>query len=152
MITQHDCNIIQNHIRFKYGDIAEDICQEACLCAIRSYSKLRNKEAKISWIKRIAENAAKNYLKKESRKKEFPELELTSPELPDTLCRSETIAEVRQAISELKVIYREVVICFYYENMSLNQISEHLGIPLGTVKRRLFNVRNILREKLDSET
>ena len=56
---------------------------------------------------------------------------------------------ILKAVDDLPKKMRQVVIWFEFEEMSYEQISQKLGLPIGTVKSRLFNARKILSEKLN---
>ncbi len=70
-----------------------------------------------------------------------------------------TVAEQRElhdsivnAIRSLPTPQREVVTLFYIGTYSQNDISAFLGVPVSTVKMRLFHARKTLRAELVSET
>jgi len=55
---------------------------------------------------------------------------------------------VQQALAELPVPFREILLLCEVEEMSYQEIAEALSIPLGTVMSRLFRARKALRELL----
>ncbi len=55
---------------------------------------------------------------------------------------------LERAIGELPDAYREVVLLRYYAGRSCSQVAEDLGIPLGTVTKRLSRAYAMLRESL----
>jgi RNA polymerase sigma-70 factor (ECF subfamily) len=69
----------------------------------------------------------------------LPEKELESLELQET---------VQKEILKLPEKYRSVIILKYMEELSLNEISEILDLPLGTVKTRIHRGREALRQQL----
>ena len=69
----------------------------------------------------------------------------------DKLINSEKIAMINAAIKLLSSDYAEILYSYYVEDRSLSFIAEKLKLPLGTVKRRLFNIRNKLKEYLKME-
>jgi RNA polymerase sigma-70 factor (ECF subfamily) len=62
--------------------------------------------------------------------------------------QKETMGMVRQIIDELPQPHRAVIVLFYLENLSLEEISQVLELPLGTVKSRLYYARERLRKAL----
>ena len=58
-------------------------------------------------------------------------------------------SRVRQSLSRLNYIYREVMVQHYMRGESVEKVASELGIPVGTVKRRLNSGRKLVREKLD---
>ena len=74
--------------------------------------------------------------------------------IPDTFSQEKIIdAKQRQkiilkAVDELPYKMRKVVVLHEFEDMPLEQVAKKLGLPLGTVKSRLFNAKKILSQKL----
>jgi RNA polymerase sigma-70 factor, ECF subfamily len=140
---------------------AEDIAQEAFIRAfvnIQSY----NINLKFStWLYRIATNLCIDRIRKKKpdyyldaevagtdgltmysqipSKTSLPEDDVESLELQDT---------IQRAISKLPEKYRSVIVLKYIEELSLNEISEILDMPLGTVKTRIHRGRETLRKQL----
>ncbi|MDV2687085.1 sigma-70 family RNA polymerase sigma factor, partial [Alkalihalophilus lindianensis] len=69
----------------------------------------------------------------------LPETELESLELQET---------VQKEILKLPEKYRSAIVLKYIEDLSLNEISEILNLPLGTVKTRIHRGREALRQQL----
>jgi RNA polymerase sigma-70 factor (ECF subfamily) len=53
-----------------------------------------------------------------------------------------------RALERLPLLEREAVTLFYLQELSLNEISEALKVPIGTVKSRLFRARRLLRQRM----
>jgi RNA polymerase sigma-70 factor, ECF subfamily len=140
---------------------AEDIAQEAFIRAFVNINSF-NQDLKFStWLFRIATNLCIDrirkkkpdyYLDAEVYGKEgltmysqipsntpLPEAELESLELQET---------VQKEILKLPEKYRSAIVLKYVEELSLNEISEILDLPLGTVKTRIHRGREALRQQL----
>ncbi|UQD50790.1 RNA polymerase sigma factor SigW [Bacillus methanolicus] len=140
---------------------AEDIAQEAF---IRAYVNINsfNINLKFStWLYRIATNLCIDRIRKKkpdyyldaevsgsdgltmysqiAADTALPEEELQSLELQET---------IQKEISKLPEKYRTVIVLRYIEELSLNEISEILDLPLGTVKTRIHRGREALRQQL----
>jgi len=140
---------------------AEDIAQEAF---IRAYVNIKsfNQDLKFStWLFRIATNLCIDRIRKKKpdyyldaevsgtegltmysqlpSNTPLPEKELESLELQET---------VQKEILKLPEKYRSVIVLKYIEELSLNEISEILDMPLGTVKTRIHRGREALRQQL----
>ncbi|MCM3694629.1 RNA polymerase sigma factor SigW [Neobacillus niacini] len=140
---------------------AEDIAQEAF---IRAYVNIKsfNQDLKFStWLFRIATNLCIDRIRKKkpdyyldaevsgtdgltmysqlSSNSPLPENELESLELQES---------VQKEILKLPEKYRSVIVLKYMEELSLNEISEILDMPLGTVKTRIHRGREALRQQL----
>ncbi|SHS44849.1 RNA polymerase sigma factor SigE [Mycobacteroides abscessus subsp. abscessus] len=140
---------------------AEDMAQEAFIRAYVNISSF-NIDLKFStWLYRIATNLCIDRIRK--KKPDYyldaevsgtdgltmysqiasdtilPEDEIESLELQETIQRE---------ITKLPEKYRSVIVLKYIEELSLNEISEILDIPLGTVKTRIHRGREALRHQL----
>lgn len=69
--------------------------------------------------------------------------------LEDRVIKNEECIKINQIISELKDIYRIPMIMHYSLEMSIEEISNTLNIPKGTIKSRLYKAREIIRGKLE---
>ncbi len=128
----------------------EDVLQNAYMRAAKNLSELKNPESFGGWIKTIVENESKNYIKKEKRIqvpvlffKNIPnDAEEWKQPVPQEFMEREELREhVTKILDGLSPEVRACIVLFHYEDKSLNEISEILGIPLGTVKSRLHNGR-----------
>ncbi len=62
---------------------------------------------------------------------------------------NESWRQIQQALSSLPLSHRGVVVLYYIDDLSIQEISEILDIPVGTVKSRLHYSRQALRKSLD---
>jgi RNA polymerase sigma-70 factor (ECF subfamily) len=137
---------------------AEDVVQEACLRAYRSFDGFRGGDAR-SWILAIVRNAAYSWLAK-NRAHEAPVafenelLEIASDEPgPERIVLTQIDAErLRQAIDELPPDLREVILLREMEDLSYKEIAELATVPIGTVMSRLARARGRLRSFLSTPT
>jgi RNA polymerase sigma-70 factor (ECF subfamily) len=58
--------------------------------------------------------------------------------------------DIRKAIARLPVVQRMVVVLYYVNDLSLQEISEVLDVPVGTVKSRLYYGRQFIKQRLES--
>jgi RNA polymerase sigma factor (sigma-70 family) len=129
-------------------DTVLDIVQDSYVKAFQSLDQLDSPENFRAWIKRIASNKAKDYLKKkkpilfsEMANEDGDEIDFLDerldhyPEL--VLDRKETTRLMKQILDTLSEDQRLVIGMFYYEQMSVKEIAESLGCSENTVKSRL---------------
>lgn len=138
------------------GSYNEDIEQEVY---IKTWKNLDNykEEGKFSqWIGALTANVCRDYFK--SKQYKIGARQINSDEVLDKVRvggRQEEIVDAKarqkiilKAVDELPRKMRQVVIWFEFEELSYEQIAKKTGLPVGTIKSRLFNARKILSEKL----
>jgi RNA polymerase sigma-70 factor (ECF subfamily) len=126
-------------------EAAEDIRQEVFLAAFRYISKIEQPKA---WLVRSTINRARNYHRSKYR---HPEIDLPEePYIPDH--DSERLYEeneVINAVLQLPLIYREVIILYYYQGFTTVEIARELNIPESTIRVRMQRARTELRRILE---
>jgi len=88
--------------------------------------------------------------RREKRETEWtgPEQKASGPTAEEMAASSEFQARLERAMEELPEKFRLVLLMAAIEGYTLEEVSEMLGIPMGTVKSRLFFARKQLAEKL----
>lgn len=78
---------------------------------------------------------------------EYIEYQIPSgqPTPEEDMMRAERDEALKEVVAELKQPYRKIVELRFYEDMSYEQIAEHLGIPIGTVKIRLLRAKSLMQ-------
>ena len=129
---------------------AEDMAQEAFLRAYRGLVQWRKDAAFSTWLFSVATNLYCSELRRST-----PMLALDEVSEPRDCHTCDGRLEdenrnkvVRRAVFNLPAKYREALILFYFQNMSVEAAALSLGLPEGTVKARLSRGREILRGKL----
>ncbi|MET3729323.1 RNA polymerase sigma-70 factor (ECF subfamily) [Fictibacillus halophilus] len=134
---------------------SEDILQDTMLTVYLQMDNLREKQAIKSWIYRIAINKCKDYLKswhyKQIRLSQMLTFTASSNEksIELKLIIQDETEQLIQEIMKLKPKHREVILLFYYEELSLQEIEQVLGINSSTVKSRLYQARQLLKSRLE---
>lgn len=127
----------------KNEDDALDCIQEAILQAYISIKDLRQDEYFKTWLIKILINKCNALLKKN---KKILNLDVSITE-NDKVEQSEKL-ELKDSINNLDSDLKIIVILYYYEDMSIKDISESLNVPQGTIKSRLSRARSKLKEML----
>lgn len=129
---------------------AEDLCQQVFVAAVKHFRQIRQVDAAKGWLATTARRMFWQSLKEQTRQSEL--FHLTQLEQSPTEDRNEAVVErhdwVHQALNRLTPAARVVVVMFYFEEKSYQQISQELEIPIGTVMSRLSRSKEILREEL----
>jgi RNA polymerase sigma factor (sigma-70 family) len=142
-------------------DEAQDLVQETFMKAFGSLSSYKCEYRFTTWLYKIAANNCIDYLRKRKlvsvsldRPLETKDGEVTieladwtyNPEVD--LTTRQKLLSIDQAIESLPPKYREVIIFRHKRDKSYEEIAEILGIPVGTVKARIFRARELLKKKL----
>jgi RNA polymerase sigma-70 factor (ECF subfamily) len=133
---------------------AEDIVQEAYLRAFRFFGGYQGGDAR-SWLLKIVRNTSYSFLVKNrpaDLAEEFDETIHTSGAqqlgAEAVLLQSADSHMLREALAELPVNFREVLVLRELEGMSYKEIAEVMSVPIGTVMSGLARGRSQLRERL----
>lgn len=121
---------------------AEDAVSEAILKAYEKIHTLKNPNSFRAWIMQIAANEAKRIYVKNKRSALMENVEDYMPEFRDEY------HELWDVVMRLDVSYREVTILYFYEQLTIKEISKILHIPEGTVKSRLHRGKQQLKRYL----
>lgn len=126
---------------------AEDILQST-LMKLWKYSKpFESDEHLDKWLTRVTVNESKNLLKSPFRKRSEPLETLESMQIFD----SPQDSDLFRAVMQLPPKFAEVVHLFYYEDYSVKQLADLLGISEVAAKTRLSRARTLLKETLGDE-
>jgi len=132
---------------------AEDLVQETYAKALRGFSTFQAGTNFRAWIFRILRNSFLN--SRTGLKTTIPlgeeednELASADPTPEGVLLAKMDQKTVRQALEDLPVHFREVLLLCEVEEMSYEEIAQTVGIPIGTVMSRLSRARKALRGKL----
>ncbi len=143
------------YMKCKNKELAEDLVQETCLKAYRSYLT-KNQEAKEelknpkAWLFKILVNTHIDY----ARKKQLDLIDINGLELAD---KKDTISQIESnfffenlnnILNELEPEYRVIIYLADVDKYSYKEIAELLKVPMGTVTSRLYRARHALRELL----
>ena len=130
---------------------AEDIVQDVF---ITFYHSNYAEDGKMrAYLSRMTINKCKDYLKswhyRRMQLHDFFEQKETKKK--DALVVNDERATIGEAILSLKLLYREPIILYYYEELTLIEISNVLQLPINTVKTRLKRAKEQLKPMLEDE-
>jgi len=131
---------------------AEELSNEVFMEVWRNAGRYEGRSQVGTWILSIARNRAVSRLRK---RREQPWDEEQAAELADDDDTPEVVAQkvdkaeaLRRCLDGLSVEHREIVDLVYYQELSVAEVAEIVGIPENTVKTRLFYARKKLSELL----
>lgn len=131
-------------------DLAEEAAQEAFVRAWQRLERYNPQRPFRNWVYRIAINAALDALRKQPHHMVLEDAPLAAAQSgPEARLERKQQAEmVRRAVMALPEASRVVLVLREYQQLSYQDISDALGIPLGTVMSRLNYARSALRKSL----
>jgi RNA polymerase sigma factor (sigma-70 family) len=135
-------------------DAAREIVQDLWVRVIRGMPRLRDPAKLRPWLFGIARRTLmdryrEQYARPAATDVDINEIPATDPWTDD---RREHLHELEQALAALPLVEREVLTLFYLDELSLSDAAEALGVPIGTIKSRLFRARKMLRLDMDTRS
>jgi len=139
------------------ADVVDDLAQEVFIRAYRSLGDFKGESSLYTWLYKIALNLCRNYYRTRGRRPAHEELDEAdgatgfeagggTPE--DEVFRREFWDHLRLGLEELPAEQREAVVFCDLEGMSYEEMAGVIGVPIGTVRSRIFRGRRALQERL----
>jgi RNA polymerase sigma-70 factor (ECF subfamily) len=139
------------------SDVVDDLAQEVFIRAYRAIGDFKGESSLYTWLYKIALNICRNHYRTRGRKPAHEELDEAdgatgleaaggTPE--DEFSRREFWDQVRLGLDELPAEQREAVVFCDLEGMSYEEMAGVIGVPIGTVRSRIFRGRRALQERL----
>ena len=149
-VLLRDCkNAVERFVHYKISSPsdAEDVFQDICLTAYKSFGQLKDRLSFKAWILSIARNKCSDYFRRKAKALEIP---LDTVSETGFSCGRFGLTKtnmVRETLDLLSDRDRQILSLFYYRDLPQSDIAAHLGIPLGTVKSRLYHAKQNFKEK-----
>ena len=143
----------------RHDQDAQDVVQDAYIRAFRGFHLFRGGNSR-SWFLTIVRNTAYTFLNRRAAGKSLIPYEeekhaniisIDDPkhELPTETQRDEYVQRALEALEQLPLQFREVIILYELEGLSYKELASTLGVPVGTVMSRLSRARRRLQERSD---
>ncbi|MCR4316021.1 MAG: sigma-70 family RNA polymerase sigma factor [Planctomycetes bacterium] len=157
-------NLMDRHYSIVCGIISrrgvrdfDDAAQETFIKAYRQLDSLDNPEKFAGWLYRIAFNVSMDFHRKKALNVSRIDTDIVeaspagSDIIPDrSIIREESGQKVRDAMLELPEHYYLALTLRFYEQLSIDEVAERLGVPAGTVKSQIHRGLKLLAERLGS--
>lgn len=137
------------------NDVAEseDIIQEVFISCYQHLASFRNEADHKTWLIRITINKCKDHRRLWSIRnlvyKPLNQIINKNASADTRHMKTEASSEVIEQLSKLSPKYREVLILYYYQELTMLEISEVLGISVNTVKSRLLRGKEAMKARLE---
>lgn len=128
--------------------LSEDIVQEAYARALRSIDEEKD-EFKF-WLFKVCRNCYFDYHRK-AKKVEYLDGDVKSDDIVETVIRQEEYRALYKAISLLHDNYKEAVLLYYFDGLSVKEIADITGNSTDNVKIQLYRARLKLKELLEKK-
>jgi len=149
-IKYHDR--VQSFILSKVGDefTAEDLTSVTFLKVYQNLEKYDESKAAIStWIYRIANNTVIDHFRTNKTHEEYPEDIEADDSVEDEVLSEEMLDELAAALMKLEERERDIIVFTYYDELTVSQIAEKMGMSYGNVKvvkaKALLKLRQMLQ-------
>lgn len=144
-------------------DDAEDLTIEAFGRAFKKLDQYSPDFAFSTWLFKIASNNAIDFIRRKKIKYALPiesrneegeafdhavNIKASGPDPEESFIKKQKIDAIRLLVDNLKPKYKEMIELFYFQEMSHEEISKQLGLPIGTIKAQLFRARDLLYNAL----
>ena len=130
--------------------LAEEMVQECFVRLWRTAGRYDPERASVgTYLFVIARSVALDIRKRPSSRELLPLEEVYTPPLFDKVEQVLDSLIMREALDTLSVAHRQVIRLAHDQDLTQSQIAERLGLPLGTVKTRMFHAMRALRAALD---
>jgi RNA polymerase sigma-70 factor (ECF subfamily) len=133
---------------------ADDIMQEVLFKVWRFLSRFRFESSFRTWMTRIAINEALQLYRRRKYHScckqvgDLDELVSTADSPHQRLTRADTSLAVQNALARLPALYRQVIICHEFDQLSLRETAKSLSATVPAVKSRLFRAKRLLSHSL----
>jgi RNA polymerase sigma-70 factor, ECF subfamily len=131
----------------KNQSLAEDATQETFVKAWQGASSLDRTKELAPWLAVIAKRVAIDISRRESRRS-HDQLDERVGDADDVFRQLDEVWRVRSALDSLRAEDRVVLQMLHYQGLSHQEVSDHMVVPLGTVKSRAYAARQHLIERL----
>ena len=128
--------------------VAEDLTVETFWRIYRSRTRFDPRGNFSAWAYRIATNLALNHIRRRRPEEELPD-DVMQAEFPDAAVQHEMSGEIKRAFLRLPEKLQVAATMALLDERPYGEIAEVLGVPLGTVKSRVFRAVRIMRKQLN---
>lgn len=137
-------------------EAARDAVQEAWVAIVRGLGRLDDPARFAPWAYRIVRNKAVDWVRRQGRRRRRDEaLVVEETQRAETAAHTAAPAsESGRLVAGLEALPRDrqaLLALYYQEGFRVGEIADILEIPVGTVKSRLYRIREVLREAMEGE-
>ncbi len=143
------------YVYVKNQSTAEDIVQEVLIRYCQRSDQFREESSLKTYLVKMTVNRSHDYLRSWTHKRVLLKEKIIGTKSMKTperhLIEEETTESVLTALLSMKLIYREVLVLYYYEESSTVEIAQILNCPEPTIRTRLQRARIQLKEQFEQQ-
>ncbi|MDG4810315.1 RNA polymerase sigma factor [Micromonospora sp. WMMD1120] len=159
LVARHTASAYRTAVLLGAGADSEDVVQEAFVKAYRTLARYRGDGSFRSWLLAIVANETRNLHRSRGRRDGLvlraaaarPDADVAGDGAFDAVLAGERRAALVEALRQLPVRDREVIVCRFFLDLTEEETARMLGWPRGTVKSRTSRALTKLRGLLDRE-
>ncbi|MHA7138130.1 sigma-70 family RNA polymerase sigma factor [Rossellomorea arthrocnemi] len=149
---QHLINLAYTYC--KDWSTSEDIVQEVFISAYKNIDTFKGKSSYKTWLYAITINKSKDFIRKPSMKEPLfqqmmNKVNPVQPTPEEQVIQKEGQHGLAAEVMNLPIKYREVIILYYYDDLTTKEVAGLLNIPHSTAKTRIQRGRMALRKQLE---
>jgi len=133
-------------LRVRDHGYAEDLTQETFLKFFQAFERYKHYGKALNYLYVIAGNLCKDHFRKEGRMEVY---EMSEEIAVEHMGQVEKRMEIYEALDKLPEEIREVVILFFFQEISQKEIARMMGIKLSLVKYRVSKAKELLSKQLE---
>ena len=138
----------------KDWSMSEDIVQEVFISAYKNIDTFKGRSSYKTWLYAITINKSKDFLRKPFMKEPFfqrmkNKVKPVHPTPEEHVIQKEGHLGLAAEVMSLPIKYREVIILYYYDDLTTKEVAGLLKIPHSTAKSRIQRGRQVLKKQLE---
>ena len=139
---------LERYVKYKISSKrdAEDVLQEVCLAAMMQRESLQNKSAFKAWLVGIASHKCSDYYRRKAKDIHVPLESVPETALGVGRLSIQEPSMVQDTLEALEDKERQILDLYFFQELSQQEISRRLCIPIGTVKSRLYHAKEKFKQ------
>ncbi len=131
----------------------QDVVQESFINLYKTIDRVDTSKKFSSYVFSIARNTTISYIRKYKKEVPLEEILLSAEEesLYEGLVRAEQSHTIAKALATLSAQYKEVIRLYYFEDLSYEEISKAIHVPVNTVRTHMRRAKDMLKKVLSHE-
>ena len=148
MLLQENYIFLERYVKYKVSNLhdAEDIIQEVCLTATLTFDMLKKQNSFKAWLIGIANHKCKDYYRKRVKDMQISLEVLSDFNLPSGRFGIMEKSAVSDTLDMLGDKEKQILYLYFFKDMSQEDISRKLSVPIGTVKSRLHYAKEKFKQ------